>query len=417
MEIKEGIQALRSITSQLMTADVKRLVERLGENAQAEQPRVRIMEDVATQTANLGEARPVVQMEAASGPSGAEGGDEIKELRRAINAINERLDRMGPERASQQAPGKKAKRKGAKGEQGQTNSGDREAQVENGEVGQEPRQAEWSKVVGRGGAKNQSEAGPEQPARIGGVVGAGRAERRAPVAKTPRILVKTGEARYRETLDKLKAGIMGGAHEKDVKGARRSIKNDLVLELTPGADAGTMIGEVNRILGEEKAELTTGSLAQVEIKGMDETGGEKEIREGLTKLTGGKGEFKVIWVRQYGPNLRIALVEAAAEMVKGWLQEGVVRVGFTLCTIQPRREKPIPCFRCREYGHKVGSCRGKDLRNTCRRCGGLGHMEKACEADPKCVACEGRGWDSRHFVGSASCQAYQEARDKGEGKA
>ncbi|KAE9525643.1 hypothetical protein AGLY_014170, partial [Aphis glycines] len=58
-----------------------------------------------------------------------------------------------------------------------------------------------------------------------------------------------------------------------------------------------------------------------------------------------------------------------------------VRVGWTSCRLRPRHPEATRCYRCHGFGHTADACKGPDLKDGCRRCGLLGHLEAGCTAE------------------------------------
>lgn len=230
--------------------------------------------------------------------------------------------------------------------------------------------------------------------------------------KRERVVIRTEGEYYANMLKRIKEGTTQEIGDK-IRGARKSKAGNIVLELGKGTDSTEVERELQKIVGEEKAKITSGSRVMLEVKGVEEGTTTEEVMDAIEKQME-KGSCRVKWIKTYGKDLRIARIEANRRDATKLLAMGHLKVGWTRCRIQERPDKPRPCNRCWAYGHRGEECKGLDRRGNCHRCGEAGHKEMECEREPTCLACKDKGWDERHFRGSKGCQAQKEAMDKGK---
>lgn len=232
--------------------------------------------------------------------------------------------------------------------------------------------------------------------------------------KPTRILVSTEGSTYSKTLTKLQEEIKP-ERASDVTRAWRSRDGNMVVEVKVGGDDRELMKAIGQVMGNDKARPTKGSTRTLEVKDIPEGFTVEKVAEVIATTTEQKGTYSVRWIRNYGKDFRIAMVECNREDAAKLLERRVLRIGWTQCRIQERQPKPKECAKCKGYGHWAENCGGMDRKDLCYRCGQVGHAEAGCENPPVCFLCKEAGQGADHFRGSKGCQAYKEALEKLQG--
>jgi len=231
------------------------------------------------------------------------------------------------------------------------------------------------------------------------------------------VLVKVGEGRtYADTLRAVRNTVIDfdamGTH---VTAMRKTLKGDLLVELTKGAKAVAATSTIRNKLAEITGTVVTRlrHIAEVEIIDLDEVTTQDEVLAAIRKSLYGDDlpdddEVKVtgLWSTRDGRQMATAIVGVAdASKLTS------IRVGWTQCRVRPRRPEPPRCYQCHGFGHSTRQCTGPDMSTACRRCGLTGHTQATCtESEDRCVACDRlKAPRVPHKPGSGACAARRKA--------
>lgn len=374
-EIKEGIARLTSIMSIITTAAVKAVLKEGVIAEQGDNPVGRVLEFVSDQS----DVR-----------------EEVRTLKGGIGEILAKMANLekaveGVQSASRVASAEKAAERPA-------NTRRTVAQVVAAQVVAAPPQNAKGAHYDKTPADNNPQGiMNKQTGRL----------RPRPV----RIMVEASEATYGDVLRSVKDGV-GPDLGKDVKNARRSKAGNLVIELARSDNEQALITAMRKVVGEEKAMVTRGSIEVIEVRGLEEDTTAPQVVAQAEEVTGRKERYKVREIRRYGRDIRVALVECRHDDAVALLEKGHLRLGWSSCPVQVRPKRLITCAKCLDFGHRAEKCVGPDRANRCGRCGETGHKQGTCEADPSCILCKEAKKNSAHFRGGRDCEAYKLAQAK-----
>jgi len=248
------------------------------------------------------------------------------------------------------------------------------------------------------------------------------APRTQPVRKTHQrpaaVLVKVPAGRtYAETLREVRGTDIDfdgmGTH---VKAMRKTLKGDLLVELTKGAKATA----ATSIIRDQLALNLVGSVvirlrhtAEVEITDLDEVTTKAEVLAAVLKALREEDlpsadDIKItgLWATRDSRQKATATVPVAISR-----SLTSIRVGWTQCRVRPRRPEPARCYQCHGFGHSTRQCTGPDLSHACRRCVQNGHTQAICtEGEDQCVACDRmKAPRVPHKPSSGACAARRKA--------
>lgn len=245
-----------------------------------------------------------------------------------------------------------------------------------------------------------------------------RAPVRTRTQKPPAVLVKVKDGQtFEGTLKAIQEAVDPFELGVEVKRISKTQEGHLLFEVKGGpkatADAAALSKAVSSKAGDFAGSVAQlGTVTEVEIVDLDPCVHEEEVLSALTAAVARvngvetdslRDQIKItgLWQTKYGQKIASAKVPlfAASKL-------DVIRVGWTIAKVRPRRPEPPRCYRCHGFGHSTNRCTGPDLTGKCRRCGGAGHLENGCADVHKCVACERLGVTyPEHRTGSSRCEA------------
>lgn len=179
-----------------------------------------------------------------------------------------------------------------------------------------------------------------------------------------------------------------------VTAMRKTLKGDLLVELTKGAKAIVATSVIRDKLADTITESVVTKLrhtAEVEICDLDEVTTKEEVLTTIRKAirddelpSEDEVQITSLWATREGRQMATATVTIAISR-----SLTSIRVGWTQYWVRPRRPEPARCYRCHAFGHSTRQCTGPDMSTTCRRCGLTGHTQATCtEGEDHCVACD-----------------------------
>jgi len=287
----------------------------------------------------------------------------------------------------------------------------------------------WTEVVKKRKKKKppakEEETQPEEPEEPFTLVANTRSKPNARRPQTTRktavrpaaVLIKVGDGRtYADTLRKVRGTQIDfeglGTH---VTSMRKTLKGDLLVELTRGAKATAATAAIRDKLAESIEGSTVTRLrhtAEIEITDLDEVTTIEEVHAAIIKsapddqpLSADDVKITGLWATRDSRQMATATVPTSVSQ-----RLTSVRVGWTQCRVRPRRPEPAKCYRCHGFGHGTRQCTGPDLIHACRRCGLTGHTQATCGEADHCVACDRmKAPRVPHKPGSGACAARRKA--------
>lgn len=192
------------------------------------------------------------------------------------------------------------------------------------------------------------------------------------VQRPAALLVKVSEGKtYADTLRAVRGTAIDfegmGTH---VTAIRKTLKGDLLVELTKGAKAIAATSVIRDKLAESMAGSVVTRLrhtAEVEITDLDEVTTKAEVLAAILKALREEDlpsaeDIKItgLWVTRDSRQMATATVPVAISR-----SLTSIRVGWTQCRVRPRRPEPARCYRCHRFGHSTRQCTGPDLSTAC----------------------------------------------------
>jgi hypothetical protein len=200
-----------------------------------------------------------------------------------------------------------------------------------------------------------------------------------------------------------------------VKGIRNVAKGSVVLECKNKESTEQVRKEVFEKLGNEY-DISVAELRKPEIKiiGAFER---PEISEVIGKLKrqneciSESAQIEVLKIDEckYKKNSHNIILKVDPQTFNNIMESGRINIGWNRCRVV-ENVRILRCFKCCEYGHKIGECKNSD---KCGKCGDS-HATKDCNNTAiKCVNCEKAKSkfnlteiNSNHSVWSADCQVF-----------
>ncbi|KAK9737960.1 hypothetical protein QE152_g10291 [Popillia japonica] len=182
------------------------------------------------------------------------------------------------------------------------------------------------------------------------------------------VVVKAKSKEYAELLKAVKKEVGQRNVGTEVKSVRRSKEGDLLLIVDGGQDEATKMGNLIKTAISDAQVVTKGGKKEkiLHVSNMDGVRTKEEIAQAIKQVVGEAGKATVKSLRPaYGgtQNATIQANEVAADKL---VNIGKIKIGLVYCPIK-ERITPIRCFKCQEFGHIAGKCRGPDRRNHCVR--------------------------------------------------
>ncbi len=246
---------------------------------------------------------------------------------------------------------------------------------------------------------------------------------RAPRSKPEALLIKPGEGHsYAQVLKTITGKVNPESTNTQIKSVRRTRMGDVLLEFGPGSEKKNEFCEALKgALGEIAAVRRLEPSITLEVRDIDclttEDDVKKAIKRDLKELA---GDPKVSLTKINTREQRIAILKIGAQEALKLLKSGRIKIGWVNCRIL-RRVMVTRCYTCFDYGHIQANCKGPDRKKQgiCLQCGVKGHFKKDCTANPKCFLCAEQGAppdNTKHVVGSGTCQVFRHALDQARNK-
>lgn len=219
------------------------------------------------------------------------------------------------------------------------------------------------------------------------------------IPKQETLLVKISGKSYAETLRLVKQSVNPSEIGVDIKGIRKTKKDELLLTIKSG------IGKTAALKKEISNKIpvaTTTSLIRkkiLHIRDMDETASLEEIKQALFethKISPENMDLRALRPA-YGGRQHVTVVMAEHDAIK-LLDMGRIKIGWVMCRVIERVTE-TKCFKCWKYGHTKHQCKGPDRTLLCLKCTKDGHKVTNCPNNPFCVHCNKEG----HASGYIKC--------------
>lgn len=111
-------------------------------------------------------------------------------------------------------------------------------------------------------------------------------------------------------------------------------------------------------------------------------------------------------IHYYGRGMGALHMSLPAVAAKTLVEEGRLKVGWSVTRIQALEARPLRCFKCMGVGHTQPLCPSTtDRRANCYKCGEIGHKAAVCVVlKPRCAICSEAGKPADHIMGSVVCK-------------
>lgn len=198
-----------------------------------------------------------------------------------------------------------------------------------------------------------------------------------------------------------------------VKSMRETRSGDVLVEVGAKPEDQSKFGEALRgAIGNAGVVRLLVSRAQMDIRDLDASTDETEVRAALLNFFGGEddGRFKVNLTRANRWGSRMAFVELEERLAVKLENAVHIKIGWINCRVR-RRQCLSRCYRCHAFGHLASNCKGEDRSSKCWKCGRAGHRAATCTSKPECYLCASSDGNNGvdHVAGSSRCMVYKKA--------
>ena len=219
---------------------------------------------------------------------------------------------------------------------------------------------------------------------------------------------------YADMLKELKTKASPDEVGSKVGKIRKTRDGNLLIELRKDSNLEEVSGAIRHAVGTELLVRPMVPTVTIEIRDLEETTTEEEIKEAfitaLVEVTPDQVEVKALRAGPRGTKAALVVAPRALATAKV-LKPGKVRVGWVNATAREKK-LVIRCFKCLEFGHVAAVCSKNIQEKLCYRCGKPGHLAAGCGKPYKCPACEATGKSHGHRTGDVTCAALAIARGK-----
>lgn len=223
----------------------------------------------------------------------------------------------------------------------------------------------------------------------------------------------TYEATMREARKKINLEGLG------IQGVRirRAITGALLYEI-PGEKshemADTLAQKLRRALSNKEGVRIhrPTKMAELRIRGLDESASPLEIREAIAALGNCVQEDVTVGdVKRSSNGTDMAWVRCPLTAANQLSLKGQIKVGWALARVDLLENRPLQCYKCLEGGHVRARCPNNvDRSGKCYRCGQEGHIARECTAPISCTLCRERGLPFNHRTGGGSCAPVRKGK-------
>jgi len=162
----------------------------------------------------------------------------------------------------------------------------------------------------------------------------------------------------------------------------------LDLDVTPDR-VDALAGAIGSILSGHAGVVRPVRKAEFRLKGFDPSTTAEELREAVAKAGGcSVSTVSVSDIKRLNSGHRVAWVSCPATVARLLSVDKFLKVGWSTASMDLVHVKKIQCYRCWQFGHVRGVCKGAtDRTGHCYRCGEAGHMAEKCTNNITCVLC------------------------------
>lgn len=198
---------------------------------------------------------------------------------------------------------------------------------------------------------------------------------------------------------------------ENVVKTRRTQAGAMLFELKkdPTVKSSAFKSLVEKAVGFEPKVTALSPETLIECRNLDEITTKEELEDALRVLLRDPTAQMTTRLRKAYGGTQIASIRLSTPAASKLLEEGKVKVGWSVCSLKPVprvTQQMMRCFRCMGFGHLARNCDGPDRTNSCRRCGREGHMARDCKNKPKCMLCKEEDGNS-HATGGFNCLVYR----------
>lgn len=280
---------------------------------------------------------------------------------------------------------------------------------------QEPKDMQWSRVVGRKQAKAANQASEaEKASRSRTKTKEDPKPKKARKQRAEALVVEVPEGvSHAEMIRKAKSDGSLKDMGENMARIRRTQKGDLLFELKrdPNVKSAAYKDLLESALGGGAKVRALSQMVTIQIRDLEETTTAEQVSEALNEQfqLSEQIEAKSIRIRKAFAGTQTAELRLHEADANKLLELGKVKVGWTRNVIRcVEKTEVLRCFKCMGFGHMAKFCKGEDRTSLCRRCGEAGHKAKGCEKPAKCMLCSGEA--TNHPTGGRECPTYKKAR-------
>nr|XP_023020265.1 uncharacterized protein LOC111508870 [Leptinotarsa decemlineata] len=106
---------------------------------------------------------------------------------------------------------------------------------------------------------------------------------------------------------------------------------------------------------------------------------EQNVKEAILRVVRGckEEDVKIISIKPNMVGNQNAMLSVDRSTARELAKNGTIRIGWAPCKVR-ERINITRCFRCVEFWHRRGKCKGADNTKKCLNCAQEGHIAKEC---------------------------------------
>lgn len=225
------------------------------------------------------------------------------------------------------------------------------------------------------------------------------------------ISIKAGEgASYADILRKIKQETALSEYGIENVCIRKTANQSTILEIS-GVDNATkadaLATKFQEIVGDTAKITRPVQKADLRIVGFDKSVLPEEIECAIAEIGDCKiDQVKVGKITSLRNGSCLTIVNCPLSAAIKALNEGKIKVGWTVPKIVLLKPRPLQCFKCWYFGHGSYNCKNQLSRGkACFNCGSAAHTVQLCKANPFCIIRHEHEFAHDHRIGSYMCKA------------